>query len=151
MQNKRNFNNLFDSICVTILFFVCVAFYIVALWFGVINANEGTNQVALLICSTVFFGGIISLTITLIIKDCYEYWFLSNDSIISKKLFSKRKVIKLAEVEKVEKKIVSALILGTYKSEAYVIYSNIHKIVILIDKRKKYPELDYKLAKFINN
>jgi hypothetical protein len=99
----------------------------------------------------VFFGGIISLTITLIIKDCYEYWFLSNDSIISKKLFSKRKVIKLAEVEKVEKKIVSALILGTYKSEAYVIYSNIHKIVILIDKRKKYPELDYKLAKFINN
>ena len=151
MQNKRNFNNLFDSICVTILFFVCAAFYIVALWFGVINANEGTNQVALLICSTVFFGGIISLTITLIIKDCYEYWFLSNDSIISKKLFSKRKVIKLAEVEKVEKKIVSALVLGTYKSEAYVIYSNIHKIVILIDKRKKYPELDYKLAKFINN
>ena len=35
MRNKKNYNNLFDSICMTILFFVCLVFYLVILWFGV--------------------------------------------------------------------------------------------------------------------
>lgn len=150
MRNKRIFNNLFDSICMTILFFVCLAFYLLIIWFGVINSEEGANPIALLIISTIVFGNMITIITVLIIKCCYEYWILSDDSIISKKLFSKRRIIKLAEIEKVEKKIVFALVLGIYKSEAYIIYSNAKKIMILIGKRKEYSKLDYELNKFIN-
>lgn len=150
MRNKRNYNNLFDSICMTILFFVCLAFYLTIIWFGVIHSNEGTNPIALLIISTIVFGIMITITIFLIIKYCYGYWILLDDSIICKKLFSKRRKMKLIEIKKVEKKTISAFVLGTYKSEAYIIYSSDKKIVILIGKRKKYFELDNVLTKFIH-
>lgn len=150
MRNKRNYNNLFDSICMTILFFVCLAFYLTIIWFGVIHSNEGTNPIALLIISTIVFGIMITITIFLIIKYCYGYWILLDDSIICKKLFSKRRKMKLVEIKKVEKKTISAFVLGTYKSEAYIIYSSDKKIVILIGKRKKYFELDNALTKFIH-
>ena len=150
MRNKRNYNNLFDSICMTILFFVCLAFYLTIIWFGVIHSNEGTNPIALLIISTIVFGIMITITIFLIIKYCYGYWILLDDSIICKKLFSKRRKMKLVEIKKVEKKTISAFILGIYKSEAYIIYSSDKKIVILIGKRKKYFELDNVLTKFIH-
>ena len=135
----------------TILFFVCLAFYLVILWFGVINSNEGTNPIAVLIISTIVFGVMITSTIFLIVKYCYEYWILLDDSIIYKKLFSKRIKMKLTEIKKVEKKIVPAFVLGVYKSEAYIIHSSCIKIVILIGEKKKYSELDYELAKFIDN
>ena len=151
MRNKKNFNDLFDSICMTLLFFVCLAFYLVIIWFGVINSKKGTSSIALLIISTIVFCFMITTTLILIIKCCYEYWILLVDSIISKKLFSKRRVIKLAEIEKVEKNIIPAIVLGIYKSEAYIIYSNANKIVILTDERKKYSKLEDKLAKFIND
>jgi hypothetical protein len=134
----------------TILFFVCLGFYLVILWFGVINSNEGTNPIALLIISTIVFGAMITITSFLIIKLCYGYWILLDDSIIYKKLFSKRRKVKLSEIERVEKKIVSALVLGIYKSEAYIISSSDNKIIILIRERKKFSELDYELSKFIN-
>jgi hypothetical protein len=134
----------------TILFFVCLVFYLVILWFGVINSNEGANSIALLIISTIVFGAMITITSFLIIKLCYGYWILLDDSIIYKKLFSKRRKVKLSEIERVEKKIVSALVLGIYKSEAYIISSSDNKIIILIRERKKFSELDYELSKFIN-
>ena len=58
--------------------------------------------------------------------------------------------MKLVEIKKVEKKTISAFVLGTYKSEAYIIYSSDKKIVILIGKRKKYFELENVLTKFIH-
>lgn len=151
MRNKKNYNNLFDSICITILLFVLLVSYLFILWFGVIDPNEGTNPIATLIISTIVFGVMITITIFLIIKFCYEYWILLDDSIIYKKLFSRRRQIKLTEINKVELRTIPALILCTYKSEAYIIHSNDTKIVILIAERKKYSELDYELAKFIKN
>ena len=47
--------------------------------------------------------------------------------------------------------LVPAFVLGVYKSEAYIIHSSCRKIVILIGEKKKYSELDYELAKFIDN
>ena len=150
MRSKRNYNNLFDSICMTILFFVCLAFYLVIIWFGVFNFNEGTNPNATLIISSIVFGVIIFITTFLIIKFCYGYWILSDDLIIYKTLFSKKVKIKLTDIEKVEKKMVSAFVLGVYKSEAFIVYFGVRKIVILIKENKKYSELEYELTKFIN-
>ena len=150
MKNKRVYNNLFDSICITILFFIYLAVYLIVLNNGVINHNEQTNSTILFILSTIVFGiGIIFITFY-IIKFCYGYWILLDDSIIYKTPFSKKTIIKFIEIEKVEKKIIPAFILGTYKSEAYIIQSNDKKIVILIKEHEKYVELDYALSKFQN-
>lgn len=149
MENKRVYNNLFDSICMTILLFVCLAFYAIILWFGVINSKDETNHTALLIISTIIFGVMITITTLLIVKCCYKYWILLDDSIIYKKPFYKRWRIKLSDINKVEKKTIPALILGIYKSESYIIYSNDAKIVILIRKGEIYSKLSSKLTKFI--
>ncbi|MBQ7376484.1 MAG: hypothetical protein IJW52_06335 [Clostridia bacterium] len=150
MRNKRNFNNLFDSICITLLLLVLVVLYLVAVWFGVINSKEGTDLVIAMIAFTIILGIAIAITITLMIKRCYEYWIMSDDSIISKKLFSRKVIIKFSEIERVEKKIVPALVLGLYKSEAYVIYSKSKKIVILTGGRKKFFDLEFELDIFID-
>jgi hypothetical protein len=150
MRDKRNFNNLFDSLCITLLFFIFLAFYLLIVYFGVINAKESTNPILLLIVSTTVFGIMMAAITVLVIKYCYEYWILSDDSIISKKILSKRTVIKLDEIEKVEKKIVPALILGIYKSEAYIISSKNSKITVLINERRKIADLDSVLFKFMN-
>jgi len=89
------------------------------------------------------------IIIILLINGCFGYWILSKDSIFSKRLFRKKIEIKFTEIKKVEKRIVPAIVLGLYKSEAYIVYSDIDKITILISGRKKYYELDSKLAKFI--
>lgn len=90
MKNKRVYNNLFDSICITILFFIYLAVYLIVLNNGVINHNEQTNSTILFILSTIVFGiGIIFITFY-IIKFCYGYWILLDDSIIYKTPFSKK-------------------------------------------------------------
>jgi hypothetical protein len=150
MKNKRNFNNLFDSICITLLLLVLVVLDLVAVWFGVINSKEGTDLVVAMITFTMILGIGIAITITLMIKRCYEYWIMSDDSIISKKLFSRKVIIKFSEIERVEKKIVPALVLGLYKSEAYVIYSKSKKIVILTGGMKKFFDLEFELDTFID-
>ena len=151
MRNKRNYNNLFDSICCIILLFVFLLFYLVVLWFGVINPNEGTDPIATLIICSIFFGLMIIITIFCIIKCCYGYWILLDDSIIYKKIFYKKRQIKLAEINKVELKKVPTFILGGYESEAYIIYSNDVKIIILLHEGKNYYELNSELTKFITS
>ena len=150
MKNKRHYNNLFDSIQMTLLLLLYFACYLLLLWFGVINHKEGTSPILTLIIATILFGsGIVAITV-IIVKNCYEYWFLSADSIVSKKMFAKRVIIKLADIERVEKKKISAFVLGLYSSEAYLIYSKNSIIVILTDdKRKRYPELRSILSDFI--
>ena len=123
MRNKKVFNNIFDSICMTSLLIVCVAFYLLTIWFGVINFKEGTNPIATMISATALFGTMTIITTILIIKYCYEYWVLSEDLIYSKKLFRKKVVINLNEIDKIEKKIVPALVLCIY-SKSIVSYSS---------------------------
>lgn len=150
MKHKKNFNNMFDSIWITLLLLLYVVFYLVFIWFGVLNPNDGTNPIVILISCTLIFGIMIIILIVILIKGCYEYWILSEDKISSKKIFHKKINIKFTEIQKVEKKIVPAIKLGTYQSEAYIIYSKVDKIVVLANKRTKSYELDSRLAKYIN-
>ena len=150
MKNKRIFNNLFDSICITVLFILFSCFYSVVLWFDVVNHQEDATPIEYLIIFTLLFAPAIIILGIWIITKCYEYWILTEKSICSKKIFRKKVVINLCDIENVEKKVIDALILGPYKSEAYIIQSQSKKITILINERKKYYDLDNELAKFIN-
>ena len=149
MKYKKHFNNLFDSICISLLFLVGITFYIFVIWYGVINPKEGTNPVVALITATILFGIINISCILILFIFCYEYWVLSDDSICSKKIFRRKVTIKLNEIDKVEKKEISAFVMGTYKSQAYIIHSKNKRVVVLLQERKKYNDLDQCLAPFI--
>lgn len=149
MKNKKNFNNLFHSVCSTLLLATCVALYLFSLWEGVINHKEGTDPIVTLIICTLFFGTMIIIELVLIILYGYEYWFLTDDAIYSKKPFKKKVIIKLSEIENVEKNTISTFVFGTYITEAYIICSNEEKITIFIDKEKKLTDLECVLNQFI--
>ena len=150
MKNKKVFQNLFHSICVTLLLLLCILIYSLALWFAVLNPSEGTNPIVTLIAFTSIFGTGTVCLIVIIVKFGYTYWILLDDSIVFKKLFRKKIIIKFDEIIKVEKKTINALILGVYKCEAYVIDDSKKTINILIDKNKTAIRLlETEISKFI--
>jgi len=149
MRNKKNYNNLFDSIMTVIIFIFCISFYIMMIYFGVLHPNETTNPIVLFIIGTTLFVPIIIILLIITFKYCFEFWFLDNKIIYSKKLLQKRKIIYLDQIEKVDKTKINAWVLGNYSSEAYIIYSTKTKIIILIDSKKKYQDLDDVLKNYI--
>lgn len=149
MRNKKNYNNLFDSIMTVIIFIFCISFYIMMIYFGVLHPREGTNPIATLIVGTAIFGLISIILLIIIFKNCFEFWFLDNKIIYSKKLLQKRKIIYLDQIEKIDKTKINAWVLGNYSSVAYIIYSTKTKIIILIDSKKKYQDLDDVLKNYI--
>ena len=150
MKYKRHYNNLFDSICITLLFLVGITFYMFVIWYGVINPKEGTNPVVALSTGTILFGLINISCILILVLFCYEYWVLSDESISSKKIFRRKVNINMNEIDKVEKKEIAAFVMGTYKSQAYIIYSKNKRIVVLLQEKKQFNDLDQCLAPFIN-
>lgn len=83
MRNKKNYNNLFDSIMTVIIFIFCISFYIMMIYFGVLHPREGTNPIATLIAVTAIFGLISIILLIIIFKYCFEFWFLDNEIIYS--------------------------------------------------------------------
>lgn len=150
MRNKKNFNNLFDSIITIIILIFCIFFYLTMMYFGVLHPNETTNPIVLFIIGTTLFVPIIIILLIITFKYCFEFWFLNDKIIYSKKLFQKRKIIYLNQIEKVEKKKIQAWVLGNYFSEAYIIYSAKNKIIVLINNRKRYHDLEKEL-KLLDN
>ena len=147
MKNKRNFNNLIDSVCLTLVLFLTISIYIPMIIWGVINPREGTDPIATLIVATILFGGMIIVSAIIIVKDCYGYWILSDNSIYFKKLFSRSVVIKFDEIKKVEKKSLMQLL--QYAPEAYIVYSSTEKIVVIFNKKNR-ADLDSILAPHIS-
>lgn len=136
MYNKKNYNNLFESICCVILLMFSILFYTLMVYFSVINPNEGTNPIAALIISTTIFGLMITTLTILIIKQCYSYWYIDENEITSKKLFSKKVVIKINSIKSIERKVIPFLTFGVYRSEAYIISDEFSKIVALTKNKK---------------
>ena len=106
MQNKKNYNNLPESIVMTIFLIIVTCFYLIMMYFGVLHPREGTNPIATLVIGTVIFGGISVLSVIIIIIWCYEYWYIDGKSISSKKIFRKKKEILINQIERVEKKLL---------------------------------------------
>ena len=151
MKNKRNYIFLFESIVTTVMFFCCLVILVFIIWFGVLHPREGTNPIATLFIGGGLFVGAAIVTAVLIITSFYSYWTFQDDSIVIKKLFSKRKQIKLTEITKVEKTTTMSPLYGIYSLETYVIYSNDKKIEIMIREEKDYLELISVLNKFIDS
>ena len=148
MKNKKNFNNLYDSVLETLLLVICLACYLISIYGGVLQ-NEIKNKIIMFIFGSIFFGVPVIIISIWIINYCYEYWFLDDEEIHSKRLFRRKVSIKLSEIEVVEKKEVVAIILGSYKSNAYIIHSDDKKITVLIREKKQYYDLENALSMFL--
>ena len=115
---KRRYNNLFDSIAVTVLLCVLTGNCVICnLGFYV----QSSPITAVILVNALFFLPLLTANVGLIVWGCYGYWFVADGFLVSGKLFGKRKRIELEKAADCCKKTVSALVLGLYKSEAYVI------------------------------
>ena len=150
MKNKKVFNNLYDSILLTLSLLAMVAILFCGIYFGVVNRLENTRDI---VVALILLSPLVLLTISctvIFVNNCYGYWILSEHSICSKKLLRGKVTIKLNEIDKVEKKTIPALIFGIFESDAYIIHSKGQKIEILLKEKRDYFDLDNKLANFFD-
>lgn len=127
MKDKKNYNNLFDSIMVLLL----TLFLIVAYFLTILFSN---NVQVYIISSVILIPAIITLVIMLFIG-CFEWWKIDDERVESKKIFKQRIQIKFDEIVSINEEVVPALILGSYKTNAIVIKSQTKKIVIFLNKK----------------
>lgn len=104
MYNKKNYNNLFESICCVLLWVLLILIYSTLIYFTVISPANETNPIAALIISTLVFGLMIITITILIIKKCFIYWKIDENRITSKKLFDKKIVIRIKDIKSIQKK-----------------------------------------------
>ena len=143
-MNKRHYTDLPGSLECTLyllLGLLCLAF-------GIYSCYVKSNGALYFV---IFILLLVIVMIFIIMVECYHYWILLDDLIVFKTIYSKR-IIKIAEIEKVEKKEVGGMVGSGYRRdcESYIIYSHNTKIVIPIEG-KKYPELDCILEKILSN
>lgn len=148
----KRYNNLYDSILVTILFLGSISFGVVSEYFGVIaterNVNKPFSSVVIISLSSIMALS----SFFLIFKYCYEKWWIEDDAICSKKFLQKRVKIRFDEIESISEETVSALKLETYESDAIIVKGKKDaKIVILktkyVQKNNVYEMLKSKIKK----
>ena len=150
MKYQKNFNDLSTSIAISLLFVASIAGYVLMVHFGFLHPRAGTNPILTLIIGTLLFVFIILGLLFAILFYCYEYWYFDNDVIYSKKLFRKKVIIKMNEIEKVEIKTKKVMMWTEIVDiDAYIIYSKDKKIEIPIFSDDCLIELEYALRKFI--
>ncbi len=133
MNNKKKFNNLFDSIMMLLLTLFLIGIYVLFVFIIGMN-NENINKILVYIIYSLIFIPAIITTIFMLLLGCFEWWKIDNEHVESKKILKKRIQIKIEEIVSINEEVVPALILGTYKTNAIVIKSVTKKIVIYLNK-----------------
>ena len=128
-MRKYQFNNLYDSIIITILLIV-VLFLLSLSVCG--NYLQG-NMFGIICCSCLFGSACLVLVIIILFK-CYERWYIDDEKIIVKHLLHK-KCIARTEILDVRKEHIRTLL--NYSQEAYIITDNVSTIIICVSKKNK--------------
>ncbi len=151
MKHKKIYNNLYESVLVCILLSIMISLYLITLCVGVFSTTENTNSRLLVIVSSCFFGYMIVCLFFVVVRCCFSYWLLTEDSIISKKLFRKRVEIRLKDIERVKiEKIRSPF--GGF-ADAYIFCSKEAHIIIpllYLQKKPELKELEQLVNAFVN-
>ena len=129
-MNRKHCNDVHNSIIVTLIQALGIAFYSFCLY-GTITSNN-LNATAVVII--LFVIHVVSLTILLMCK-CYEYWSVDNEKIIYKSPIHTKKVIYFEQVIKIEIRVVNSLLNNACK--AYVITSPTTQITIFVTKESQ--------------
>ena len=110
--------------------------YAILVYLCNINVVTSNNKMATIILSILVLPPLTILAI-LTAFYCFDYYVISPNEIIYKKLLRKKIVISKQEVCSIEKSTVFAMIPSIYRSEAYVISNQKNKIPIFVDEKKE--------------
>jgi hypothetical protein len=104
-----------------------------------ITINKNMDESGRVLCKVVF--SILFLPGEFIIgwkilNHCYGFVEFGESEIVCKRLFFKKNVIKAKNISCIYKKNIKAMILGIYKSDAYVICDRDNEITVLTNLKK---------------
>lgn len=134
---KRVYNDWNTSV-----FALCIGFVIsiisgVLIFLVLINAANTSSKILWsLILGLLFMGGIYCIILSL--KKGFDYWYITEDSIYYKKPFRRKVVIKLDNIESVERTTIESLGSSKYSpEEVYIVHSQNKVIVIYAEEDRK--------------
>lgn len=127
-MSKKHINVTFDSILVSVVLFL-VVILLVASAYGC-HTQGNTSGMITGIC---LYGIATLALIAVLLLCCYEYWYVDENVVITKKLVGKQKIIPRSEIKLVEQ--TRARTLFNYERDAYVVYSAYGIATIFITKK----------------
>ena len=129
-MGKKHFNNLYDSILITLLLVVVIVLAVISVYACSLYQNW---KVAVAIGA--LFGSVCIASIVLILIYGYQYWTLENDRIILKKLLGKPQIMFREQITSIQKKKVRTIL--NYSCDAFVIETPTTRIAIFVNKGNK--------------
>ena len=127
-MSKKHLNLTFDSILISVLLFFVIVLLVASAYGCHIQGN-----VAGMITSICLYGVATLAVVAILLVCCYEYWYLDENTVVTKKLVGKQKIIPRSEIKLVEKTHARALL--NYKRDAYAVYSPYGVATIFITKK----------------
>ena len=129
-MGKKHFNNLYDSIILTLLLVAGLFLLITSTYyFACYNGWKAA------LISLSLWGSMCIVVVLLILCFAYEYWIIYNDRIILKKMIGKPKTIFRDQITNVYKKKVPSIL--SYVCDGYVVESKSTHITIILNKKNK--------------
>ena len=89
-KRKYQFNNLFDSILITILLIVALSFLILSVYGSYLQGNMFG-----IIISSCLWGSMCVILVPIILLKCYERWYVDEEKIIFKHFLHEKIIIPL--------------------------------------------------------
>ncbi len=128
---EKRFNNLRDSIIATVLFGLCLLFYIVVM-IG-IAISPGENRVFGFIITSVLFGlGTISLGCIVFFMG-FSYWYMDDTGVWGQKLFRPLVCIPYDQIEEIELVHMGALKLWSCSTNACILSNGENTVTVFYE------------------
>ena len=136
MSSHKRFNNLLYSITCVLLVLLGIAVYAFFLHLFSKNQNPEGRTISYIVWSVLLIPGLIFFSVLTVIHG-FDYFVITPNEIVYKKLFQWKRIIQKQDVCLIEKTEVFALIPSVYRTDAYVISSKDKKIPIFINEKNK--------------
>lgn len=139
-NNRKRYNNLVDSIAITILLGFVVIFPVLPISLALTgNITENTDPERLIKVMAIMFGSMCIMLLFLMIKECYGYYIVYDDKILYRNLYC-RKTILYKDIKKIE---IKEEWVFTYKTDVLSIYGEKSVIKIYIYPKNEKEILNY--------
>ena len=127
-MSKKHINVVFDSVVISVLL-VLVAGLLAASVYGC-HASGNTGGLITSIC---LYGSAFLGLVAVLLVCCYEYWYVDENVVTSRKLVGKLKTIPREDIRLVGQEKLRTLL--NLERDAYIVYSTSCVITIFITKK----------------
>ena len=135
MGSIKRFNNLLYSIICLVGILGGYAFFAVLMYSLSVSVSQPDPKFAAIVLSAVLLPPLTIMAVLTFIY-CFDYYIITPNEIIYRRLFQRKRIIRKQNVCSIEKKTIFAMIPSVYRTEAYVISDKKKKkIPIFIDEK----------------